>query len=247
MKEVQELVTSRWGLKTRVVFASSPGYASMPPALQFVYAMLIPITEGNAEHMSQTEELKFYSGLIIKIGARCFFCNQEGFFRMDCPLFLEAVKNQGHPKHKLALAAVQNTKNRQTERDLQRKEAANGEIPTKTVKAVAQVKNAVRAETRSPLVINYEKAAAEAINRVKQDLATKEIEQRLKHEIERQKMNGTLLTTRPEKEAGENMVNRRNCNTLKMVTGKPFGITKIGARIMSIIIMGGHEVTRNLS
>ena len=32
-----------------------------------------------------------------------------------------------------------------------------------------------------------------------------------------------------------------------MVTGKPFGITKIGARIMSIITVGGHEVTRNLS
>ena len=32
-----------------------------------------------------------------------------------------------------------------------------------------------------------------------------------------------------------------------MVTGKPFGITKIGAKIMSIITVGGHEVTRNLS
>ena len=32
-----------------------------------------------------------------------------------------------------------------------------------------------------------------------------------------------------------------------MVTGKPFGITKIGARIMSKITVGGHEVTRNLS
>ena len=32
-----------------------------------------------------------------------------------------------------------------------------------------------------------------------------------------------------------------------MVTGKPLGITKIGARIMSIITVGGHEVTRNLS
>ena len=38
-----------------------------------------------------------------------------------------------------------------------------------------------------------------------------------------------------------------NCNTLKMVTGKPFGITKIGARIMSIITVEGHEVTRKLS
>ena len=38
-----------------------------------------------------------------------------------------------------------------------------------------------------------------------------------------------------------------NCNTLRMVTGKPFGITKTGARIMSIITLGGHEITRNLS
>ena len=52
------------------------------------------------EDMSQMEEHEFYSGLIIKIGARCFFCNQEGHFRMDCPLFWEAVKNQSHPKHK---------------------------------------------------------------------------------------------------------------------------------------------------
>ena len=86
-----------------------------------------------------------------------------------------------------------------------------------------------------------------AINRVKQDLATKEIEQQLKHEIERQKMNETLLTTRPETETGENLLKRSNCNTLKMVTGKPFGIRKIAARIMSITTVGGHELTRNLS
>ena len=60
------------------------------------------------EHMSQMEEHEYYSGLIIKIGARCFFCNQKGHFKMDCPLFWEAVKNQSHHKHKLALAAVQN-------------------------------------------------------------------------------------------------------------------------------------------
>ena len=45
--EVQENVTSRFGSKTRVVFTTSSGYASMPPALQFVYAVLILIAEGN--------------------------------------------------------------------------------------------------------------------------------------------------------------------------------------------------------
>ena len=48
MNEVQESVVSRFGPKTRVAFTTSPGYASMPPALQFVYAMLILIAEGNA-------------------------------------------------------------------------------------------------------------------------------------------------------------------------------------------------------
>ena len=76
------------------------------------------------EDMSHAEEHKIYSGLIIKIGARCFFCNQEGHFRMESPVFfcVGAVKNQGHSKHKLALAAVQNTRNRQAETDLKSKE-----------------------------------------------------------------------------------------------------------------------------
>ena len=84
------------------------------------------------EDMSQTEENEFNSGLIIKIGARCFFCNQQVHFRMDCPLFWEAVKkkNQNQPKHKLALAAVQNTRNRQAEFDTKNWEAPSAELPT---------------------------------------------------------------------------------------------------------------------
>ena len=48
MNEEQENVSSRVGPKTKVVFTTSPGYASMPPALQFVYAILILIAEDNA-------------------------------------------------------------------------------------------------------------------------------------------------------------------------------------------------------
>ena len=99
---------------------------------------------------------------------------------MNFPLFWEAVKNQNHPKHKLALAAVQNTRNRQAENDLQTKEATSGELTTKTVKAVTVVREAGGVESRSSLVIYYKKAAAEAFNNVKQDLATREIEQRQK-------------------------------------------------------------------
>ena len=144
------------------------------------------------EDMSQMEEHEFYSGLIIKIGARSFFCNQEGHFRMDCPLFWEAVKNQSHPKHKLALAAVQNQRNRQGEFETKNLERPSAELPTKTVKAVTQCNSAVEATAKNALEIDYEKAASEAINKVKQDLAAKEIDQRLKQEIQRQKMNEAL-------------------------------------------------------
>ena len=82
---------------------------------------------------------------------------------------------------------------------------------------------------------------------MKQDLAAKEIEQRLKQEIERQKMNEALSCSQSIPEAVAGSTKNGNCNTVKMVTGKPFGITKIGARIMSIITVGGHELTRNLS
>ena len=166
---------------------------------------------------------------------------------MDCPLFWEAVKNQSHPKHKLALAAVQNTRNRQAEFETRKSEAPNAELPTKTVKAVTQVSSAMEIMTRKSPEINFERAAAKAINKVKQDLATKEIEQRLKQEIEKQKLNETLSWSVPVPEAVGGATKNGNCKTLKMVTGKPFGITKTGARIMSIITVGGHEVTRNLS
>ena len=53
--------------------------------------------------------------------------------------------------------------------------------------------------------------------------------------------------TRPEPETGENSVSKGNCSTVKMLTRKPFGITNIGVRIISIITVGGHEVTRNLN
>ena len=82
---------------------------------------------------------------------------------------------------------------------------------------------------------------------MKQDLATKDIEQRLKQEIDKQRLKERLSCSVPVPEAASGSTKSANCNTLHMVTGKPFGITKIGAMIMSIITVGGHQVTRKLS
>ena len=120
-------------------------------------------------------------------------------------------------------------------------------MPTKTVKAVTHVNSTIESTARNTLEIDYEKAATEAIDKVKQDVAAKEIEQRLKQEIERQKFNEALAGSKSTPEAVAGSTKSGNCNTVKMVTGKPFGIMKIGARKMSIITVGGDEVTRNLS
>ena len=98
----------------------------------------------------------------------------------------------------LTLAAVQNTRNRHAKIDLKNTEAASGKLTTKTVKAVTQGGSAIEAEVGNSLEINYEKAAALAIKKVKQDLATKEIEQRLRQGIGRQKLNETLCRIIPQ-------------------------------------------------
>ena len=85
------------------------------------------------------------------------------------------MKNQKNPKHKLMLTAVQNTTRRKAERDLQNKKVINNESSTKSVKAVTKEKDTKWTATKGALEINYQKAAADAINKVKQGLATKEI------------------------------------------------------------------------
>ena len=94
------------------------------------------------DDMRQMEEHEFYSGLIIKIGARCFCAIKKSQKKTDCRLFCEALNNQNHPKHKLALAAVQNTRERQAEIDLQNKDAISSELSTKSVKAVPEERDA---------------------------------------------------------------------------------------------------------
>ena len=143
---------------------------------------------------------------------------------------------------------MKNTSNKQAEIDLQNKDVMNNELSTKSVKGVIEEKDTKRTTTtKRELEINFQKAAANAIVKRKQDLAAKEIEQRLKREIEKQRRNEIVSAARAEPDTSKNLKIKDNCNTLKMETGKLFGITKIGERIMSIITVGGHEATMNPS
>ena len=71
------------------------------------------------------------------------------------------------------------------------------------------------------------------LNEVKKDLAMKEIQQKLIQELEKEQKDEALSAARVEPEISDILKIWSNCKILKMQTGKPFGITKIGARIMS--------------
>ena len=133
------------------------------------------------DDMNQMEELELHSGLkneiakkaiLLLLSSNCFFCSQESHFRMNCPLCWEAVKIHNHPNHKLALAALKNTLRRQAVNGLQTKYVTKIELSTKSVKAVTK-ETECREQISKYAGNEYLKTEAEAINKVKQDLATK--------------------------------------------------------------------------
>ena len=82
---------------------------------------------------------------------------------------------------------------------------------------------------------------------VKQELATKEVEQWVRSELEstdlREKFNILSKTTQEE----DKQEPRKQGLKLNVISGRTFGMTKEGTKIMSIISVAGHQVVKNLS
>ena len=120
------------------------------------------------------------------------------------------------------------------------------ELAAKKMQAVTQ-------ETREPepataaddFNIDYKAAAMDALNRVQQEFVTKEIEQKVKLELENEKLQEQLNTfeaTEFEETKAPSSLNMK----LKVISGKRFGMVQ-GNKIQSIISVAGHQVIRNLS
>ena len=86
-----------------------------------------------------------------------------------------------------------------------------------------------------------------ALQNVKQELATKEVEQWVRSELEstdlREKFNNLSKTTEEE----DKQEPRKQGLKLNVISGRTFGMTKEGTKIMSIISVAGHQVVKNLS
>ena len=95
--------------------------------------------------------------------------------------------------------------------------------------------------------MDYGLAARTALQNVQQKLATIEVEHWVRSELEStdlwEKFDILGKTTKEEGKQGL----RKPGLKLNVISGKTFGMTKEGTKIMSIISVAGHQVVKNLS
>ena len=135
-----------------------------------------------------------------------------------------------------------------SEAEARRKEKPQ-ELATKKMQAVTE-------ETCEPepvtavdeFKIDYRAAARDALNRVQQELVTKEIEQKVKLELENEKLQ-EKLNTFSEKATEIEETNAPSSLSMKLnvISGQRFGMVPQGSKIQSIISVAGHQVIRNLN
>ena len=199
------------------------------------------------EDASELDHEDFMRGVIAKFGPRCFFCNLEGHFKSDFPQFWDAVADIKHPRHEEALSGVKASKARLLSEAEARRKDKPQELAAKKMQAVTE-------ETREPesataaddFKIDYRAAARDALNRVQQELVTKEIEQKVRLELENEKLQEQLNTFEAT-EFEETKAPSSLSMKLNVISGQRFGMVPQGSKIQSIISVAGHQVIRNLS
>ena len=195
---------------------------------------------------SELDHEDFMRGIIAKFGPRCFFCNLEGHFKSDFPQFWDAVADIKHPRHEKALSGVKASKARLLSESEARRKDKPQELATKKMQAVTE-------ETREPepvtaaddFKIDYRAAARDNLNRVQQELVTKEIEQKVKLEVENEKLQEQLITFKAT-EVEETKTPSSLSMKINVISGQRFDMVPQGSKIQSIISVAGHQVIRNL-
>ena len=155
-----------------------------------------------------------------------------------------------HPRHEEALSGFKASRaSLMNEAESRSKETTPSTFTTKKVMTLPNevVASSLEAESAGPLKVDYGLAARTALQNVQQELATKEVEQWVRSELEstdlREKLDILGKTTKEEVKQGP----RKPGLKLIVISGKTFGMTKEGTKIMSIILVAGHQVVKNLS
>ena len=198
------------------------------------------------EDASEVDHEDFMRGVIAKFGPRCFFCNLEGHFKSDFPQFWDAVADIKHPRPEEALSGVKASKACLLNEAEARSKGKPQELSTEKMQAVTEETCEPEPVTAADdFKIDYRAAARDALNRVRQELVTKEIEQKVKLELENEKLQ--KLKTFEATEVEETKAPSSFSMKLNVISGQRFGMVPQGSKIQSIISVAGHQVIRNLS
>ena len=151
------------------------------------------------------------------------------------------------PRHEEALSGVKASKARLlSEAEARRKEKLQ-ELAKKKMQAVTEEMREPEPVTAAvDFKIDYRAAARDALSRVQQELVTKEIEQKVKLDLENEKIqerpNALEASEVEETKAPSSMSMKLN-----VISGQTFGMMPQGSRIQSIISVAGHQVIRHLN
>ena len=197
------------------------------------------------EDASEVDYKAFLMEVIAKFGPRCFFCNLECHFMSDCPHFWVAVADIKHPKHKQPLSIVNASKARLlSEAEARRKEKPQ-ELATKKMQALTEKKREPEPVIAADdFKIDYKAAARDALHRFQQEIVTYEIEQKVKLEIENEKIQEKLNAFEASEVEDTKALSSLSMK-LNVIFGQTFGMVPQGSRIPSLISVAGNQVIRN--
>ena len=190
------------------------------------------------EDASEIDHEDFMRGIIAKLGSRCFFCILGGHFKSDCLQFWDAVADIKHPRHEEALPGVKASKGR-----LMRKGSPEERETTRAgykedASLTEEIREPAQLTAANDFTIDYKAAARDTLNRVQEELATREIEQNIKLKLENERaqehLNAFEASEVEETKALSSLSMKLNVNS-----GQAFGMVPQGSKDTVNNLSGG--------